>query len=189
MSEDSRTDGADAPTAGAPNGTLRPTRSAVEAVARAIALADGEDYMEDCERYDRRALAALAALPATAVVNEQAEDDGLWFAAQTITEDTLQRALRRLHAAVEGESARTVDKALATNRDIRAIIAGAPHLAPGLLVAARWHEGRAAEHDSMYWKAVGAGHSGRMDALLANEHKMAAAHLRGLAQVAQRAGA
>jgi hypothetical protein len=35
------------------------------------------------------------------VVNEQAEDAGLWFVAQTITEDYLQRALRRLHAAVE----------------------------------------------------------------------------------------
>jgi hypothetical protein len=39
-----------------------------------------------------------------AVVNEQAEDGGLWFVAQTITEDYLQRALRRLHAAVEGKS-------------------------------------------------------------------------------------
>jgi hypothetical protein len=38
------------------------------------------------------------------VVNEQAEDGGLWFVAETITEDYLQRALRRLHAAVEGKS-------------------------------------------------------------------------------------
>jgi hypothetical protein len=38
------------------------------------------------------------------VVNEQAEDDGLWFVPQTITEDYLQRALRRLHEAVEGKS-------------------------------------------------------------------------------------
>jgi hypothetical protein len=41
---------------------------------------------------------------AIVVVNEQAEDDGLWFVPQTITEDYLQRALRRLHEAVEGKS-------------------------------------------------------------------------------------
>ena len=38
------------------------------------------------------------------VVDEQAQDDGLWFIPQTIAEDYLQRALRRLHAAVEGKS-------------------------------------------------------------------------------------
>jgi len=38
------------------------------------------------------------------VVNEQADDEGLWFVAETITEDYLQRALRRLHAAVEGKT-------------------------------------------------------------------------------------
>lgn len=35
------------------------------------------------------------------VVLEQAEDEGLWFVAETATEAHLQRALRRLHAAVE----------------------------------------------------------------------------------------
>ena len=35
------------------------------------------------------------------VVDEQAEDEGLWFVAETITEAYLQSALRRLHAAVE----------------------------------------------------------------------------------------
>lgn len=35
------------------------------------------------------------------VVNEQGEDEGLWFVCEYITEDYLQRALRRLHAAVE----------------------------------------------------------------------------------------
>lgn len=35
------------------------------------------------------------------VVREQAEDDGLWFAAELITEAYLQAALRRIHAAVE----------------------------------------------------------------------------------------
>jgi hypothetical protein len=36
-----------------------------------------------------------------AVVDEQAEDEGLWFIAETITEDILQRALRRLHEVIE----------------------------------------------------------------------------------------
>jgi hypothetical protein len=39
-----------------------------------------------------------------AVVDEQANDDSLWFVPETITEDILQRALRRLHAAIEGKS-------------------------------------------------------------------------------------
>ena len=39
-----------------------------------------------------------------AVVAEQAEDDCLWLTARTITEEYLQRALRRLHRAVEGNS-------------------------------------------------------------------------------------
>ena len=38
------------------------------------------------------------------LVDKQAEDEGLWFIPQTITEDYLQRALRQLHAAVEGKS-------------------------------------------------------------------------------------
>lgn len=36
-----------------------------------------------------------------ALVNAQAEDHGLWFAAQTASEAYLQQALRKLHAAVE----------------------------------------------------------------------------------------
>jgi hypothetical protein len=35
------------------------------------------------------------------IVNEQAEDEGLWFVAQTAPESYLQQELRRLHAAVE----------------------------------------------------------------------------------------
>ncbi len=34
----------------------------LEQVARAIAAADGEDYMEDCARYDARAKAAIEAM-------------------------------------------------------------------------------------------------------------------------------
>lgn len=40
---------------------------------------------------------------ARTITDEQAEDEGLWFDAQTAPEAYLQRALRRLHAAVEGE--------------------------------------------------------------------------------------
>jgi len=37
------------------------------------------------------------------IVNEQAEDFGLWFTAETASEAYLQRALRRLHAAIENK--------------------------------------------------------------------------------------
>ena len=37
------------------------------------------------------------------VVDEQAEDEGLWCRAETAAEAYLQQELRRLHAAVEGE--------------------------------------------------------------------------------------
>lgn len=36
-----------------------------------------------------------------ALVNEQAEDEGLWFVAHTASEAYLQQELRRLHDAVE----------------------------------------------------------------------------------------
>ena len=35
------------------------------------------------------------------IVNEQAEDEGLWFMAETAPEAYLQQELRRLHAAIE----------------------------------------------------------------------------------------
>lgn len=41
------------------------------------------------------------------VVEDQAEDDGLWFVARTAPEAYLQQELRRLHAAVEGKSKET----------------------------------------------------------------------------------
>ena len=40
-----------------------------------------------------------------ALVNKQAEDEGLWFGAQYASEAYLQAALRELHAAVETRSA------------------------------------------------------------------------------------
>jgi hypothetical protein len=38
-----------------------------------------------------------------AIVNDQAEDDGLWFEAVTAPEAYLQQELRRLHAVIEGD--------------------------------------------------------------------------------------
>jgi len=35
------------------------------------------------------------------LANKQAEDEGLWFVDSTITEEYLQTALRKLHAAIE----------------------------------------------------------------------------------------
>ncbi len=35
------------------------------------------------------------------LIEDQANDEGLWFCAETITEQILQTALRDLHAAVE----------------------------------------------------------------------------------------
>lgn len=37
-----------------------------------------------------------------ALVEKQADDEGCWFVAETITEAYLQRQLRMLHAAIEG---------------------------------------------------------------------------------------
>jgi hypothetical protein len=39
------------------------------------------------------------------LVNQQAEDDGLWFRAQTAPEKYLQQELRKLHAAIEATDA------------------------------------------------------------------------------------
>lgn len=56
------------------------------------------------------ALQELGELPASAhepelrrLVEQQANDDGLWFDAQTAAEGYLQQELRKLHAAIEGE--------------------------------------------------------------------------------------
>lgn len=44
------------------------------------------------------------------LVAEQAEDDGLWFMAQTASEAYLQQALRTLHAVIEGDAAMLAGK-------------------------------------------------------------------------------
>ena len=41
-----------------------------------------------------------------ALVNKQAEDEGLWFEARTAPEAYLQRELRKLHALIEQEARR-----------------------------------------------------------------------------------
>jgi len=57
---------------------------------------------EAFEATQSRAEAAEAKLAAIqAVVDAQAEDEGLWFEAKHITEDYLQDALRYLHEAIE----------------------------------------------------------------------------------------
>ncbi len=38
------------------------------------------------------------------IVDEQAEDEGLWFEAETAAEGYLQYELRKLHRAVENEA-------------------------------------------------------------------------------------
>lgn len=40
---------------------------------------------------------------ARAVIEEQTEDEGLWFVAKTAPEAYLQQELRRLHRAIEGQ--------------------------------------------------------------------------------------
>ena len=49
-------------------------------------------------------MGAPAPSAAQTLVNAQAEDEGLWFAAQTAPEAYLQEALRKLHAAVEHDA-------------------------------------------------------------------------------------
>ena len=57
--------------------------------------AQATHWCPDCAERER-ALAAIRAL-----VDEQAEDEGLWFQARTAPEAYLQQELRRLHALVE----------------------------------------------------------------------------------------
>jgi hypothetical protein len=50
---------------------------------------------------DDRAVRFGVLLEIRRLVDEQAEDDGLWFCARTCPEAYLQQALRRLHALIE----------------------------------------------------------------------------------------
>lgn len=63
-----------------------------------------EDAREKGLTYDapeRKDSAPSPLAAARAVVEEQAEDEALWFEAETATEAYLQQALRELHAAIE----------------------------------------------------------------------------------------
>ena len=66
-------------------------------VGKNVVLNVGLDYADAWEA-DRRRLEALVA-----AVNNQVEDEGLWFIAETAPEAYLQNALRLLHALVEGD--------------------------------------------------------------------------------------
>ncbi len=70
------------------------------------ALADYErpalaEWMEDHPMLGVIVEAARRHLNTQTIVNEQAEDEGLWFRAITAPEAYLQEELRRLHAAIE----------------------------------------------------------------------------------------
>ncbi len=71
---------------GQPLGVHMGTYSLVNDLLRA--LLDAEPEEPEGDRLQR-------------IVNEQAEDDGLWFVAETAPEAYLQEQLRRLHAAIE----------------------------------------------------------------------------------------
>lgn len=51
-----------------------------------------------------------------AVVDEQAEDEGLWFVGRTAPEDYLQAALRRLHEVIEGKTGDEVARDLVSTQ-------------------------------------------------------------------------
>ena len=71
-----------------------------------VALADYErpalaEWMDDHPMLGVIVEAARRHLNTQIIVNEQAEDEGLWFQAATAPEAYLQQELRRLHAAIE----------------------------------------------------------------------------------------
>lgn len=62
-------------------------------------LPDQWDMQQTIQEY-RRQIVKLQT-----IVDEQAKDEGLWFIAETAPEAYLQAELRRLHAAIEVDSA------------------------------------------------------------------------------------
>jgi hypothetical protein len=62
------------------------------------------EILQRANRFLSEQVASAHEPGACAVVNEQAEDEGLWFQPVYASEAYLQAALRRLHAAVEGAS-------------------------------------------------------------------------------------
>lgn len=58
-----------------------------------------EDIVAATSAADAKHLLVIEKL--VAIVNQQAEDDGLWFVAEYASEGYLQKELRLLHAAIE----------------------------------------------------------------------------------------
>lgn len=59
--------------------------------------------LDECEKENKqRKTLSLARIQKC--VDEQAEDDGLWFQAETASEAYLQQELRKLHWAIEAET-------------------------------------------------------------------------------------
>lgn len=71
---------------------------------------DDKNAFGDAVQCHRDRAALLQMLPVDrdavilALVAQQAEDDGLWFRAETAAEAYVQQALRKLHEAIEGKS-------------------------------------------------------------------------------------
>jgi len=90
------------------NSALKKLEAALK--ERAAALESEEEsyaqYLEAAKQLDEARAVGNEARSvlcfARAIMDEQAEDEGLWFRAETATEAYLQHALRRLHAAIEG---------------------------------------------------------------------------------------
>lgn len=66
------------------------------------AKADGHDRLADNHEGAADDVEKVARI--SAIVDEQANDPGLWFQAETAAEAYVQQALRRLHAAIEGKT-------------------------------------------------------------------------------------
>lgn len=89
----------------APKFTMKQRAEALLTGTKRLRFFRGAMYDGDADEYLRQLHSFLSDFIAgSQMVDEQANDDGLWFVPVTITEDYLQRALRRLHAAIEGKS-------------------------------------------------------------------------------------
>ena len=81
------------------------TAAEIRHTRQVAALVPGPHFLHDTDGKSLNVTVDTAelALKAYALVQEQAEDEGLWFRAQTAPEVYLQAALRKLHASIEGE--------------------------------------------------------------------------------------
>lgn len=84
--------------------------TAIDCAIEAIERGSTSAPVQECLKAALARYQALRAMPlqdhateARRLVDEQAKDEGLWFHAQTCAEAYLQAALRKLHAAVEGQ--------------------------------------------------------------------------------------